>query len=56
MRALTTMLVVLALLSPAVATYMDGDGGGAQWGIFNVCLPNGCGWWLCWPGEPCHPI
>jgi hypothetical protein len=54
MRPLVMLALLLALIAPAA--YVDDPGDGAEWGVFYTCLPDGCGWWLCWPGEPCYPI
>jgi hypothetical protein len=61
MRALTTVAVVVASLvcacgagGAARLAYADDPGGGGEWGVFYVCLPSGCGWYLCWPGAPCQ--
>lgn len=56
MRALATLVSVFALLAPGVASYMDDPGTGGEWGVFYACLPEGCGWWLCWPGSTCEPV
>ena len=63
MRRLCFLVCAFALLMPAASAasrggmnYMDDPGDGAVWGAFYACLPDGCGWWFCWPDEPCYAI
>ncbi len=56
---LASVVCALTLAVPAAsapAMYMDEPGTGGAWGVFYACLPGGCGWWFCWPGEPCRPL
>jgi hypothetical protein len=55
-RHLASVVVAVFALLMVAPAYMDGDGSGGVWGAFYVCTPDRCGWWFCWPGEPCYPI
>jgi hypothetical protein len=55
-RHLASVVVAVFALMMVAPAYMDGDGSGGVWGAFYVCTPDRCGWWFCWPGEPCYPI